>query len=225
MSSARRFATIALALLLSGCWWQGPAFYKGDPHDAGPVTPGWYKFDLLGDHKPAVTEHIDWLPDGGTRSTPRKVTRKNGIVQFMTARLTVPGRDLWVMQMPSDDKPEDGAIYGLLERHGDQLAFTFPLDCDSNVAIVKAAGGTVSGGQEEVLVTDTGPTVDGRMGRGTKSRLPKVQPQTIVPASMSRRTNQECTFSDRPSLERALIAFATAHPQLDHIARLKRLGD
>ena len=63
------FAMIA-ATLLSGCWWVGPPFYKGDPADAGPVRPGAYKVDLLGDGKPAHLYRVAWQPDGTILVTP-----------------------------------------------------------------------------------------------------------------------------------------------------------
>jgi hypothetical protein len=61
---------IAAAILLSSCWWVGPPFYKGDPADAGPVRPGVYKVDLLGDGKPAHLNRIAWQPDGTILFTP-----------------------------------------------------------------------------------------------------------------------------------------------------------
>ena len=65
-----RFVFAAAAMLLSSCWWVGPPFYTGNPADAGPVRPGVYKADILGDGKPAHAYRVAWQPDGSVLVTP-----------------------------------------------------------------------------------------------------------------------------------------------------------
>jgi hypothetical protein len=223
MKSAAHLAMVALALLLSGCWWEGPVFYHGDPRDAGPVAPGWYRVDVLGQNERSIVRHVEWLPDGETRTTPRRVTREDGVGHFVTTRLDVPGRHLWIIQSASDEKPDTAAIYGLVERHGDLLDIAFPIDCDSTVDIVRAAGGTVSGGSTKEIVADTRPArVDRHRHEGAPD--PQVEPATVATPLTGALQNQHCTFADRASLERALVAYATAHPHLDGGLLLRKLS-
>ncbi|MEG3145947.1 hypothetical protein U1839_14900 [Sphingomonas sp. RT2P30] len=223
MTGARRLATIALALLLSGCWWEGPPFYKGDPNDAGPVAPGWYRVDVLGQNAAPIVRHVEWLPDGRTRTTPRKVTRDDGIGYLVTKRLDLPGRHLWIIQSPAGDEPGAAATYGLVERHGLLLDIAFPIDCDSSVEIVKAAGGTVSGGDQPVIVDTRPATTRHRAGRAAP--IPPAAPMAEANAPAGPLQNQHCSFADRPSLERALVAYAKAHPHLDGGLLLRKLSD
>jgi hypothetical protein len=223
MTGARRLATIALALLLSGCWWEGPPFYKGDPNDAGPVAPGWYRLDILGKNAAPIVRRIEWLPDGQTRTTPRKVTRDDGIGQLVTTRLDLPGRHLWIIQSPAGDEPGAGALYGLVERHGMLLDIAFPIDCDSTAEIVRKAGGTVSGGNEPVAMDLTPARPRHHAHKRAPAPPAAAMAAPIVPTAAPQ--NQHCTFADRASLERALVAYATAHPHLDGGLLLRKLRD
>jgi len=186
------------------------------------VAPGWYKVDVLGKNERPIVRHIEWLPNGETRITPRKVTREDGIGHFVTTRLDLPGRHLWIIQDSGDEKP-DTALYGLVERHGDLLDVAFPIDCDSTVEIVRAAGGTVSGGSGPEVV-DMTPT-ETRRHRRKVAPEHQTQPAPVVTPSTGPLQNQHCIFADRSSLERALVAYAVAHPHLDGGLLLRKLSD
>lgn len=201
----RLAVVLGAALLLGGCWWEGPAFYKGDAADAAPIKPGLYKIDVLGDGKSAATVRVAWLPDGSISATPRKPSKDDGPSRLIMVRLAIPGRDLWVVQdMPA--QPVDTVSYGLLERRDDTLSAIPFIDCDSTVAIVRAAGGTVT----------TNPRIE-----PARAIDDPPSPSNAAPPP----TNQICTFRDRESLERALRAYVATDPNFPVRIRLKRIGD
>jgi len=204
-----RWIVVALtALLVSGCWWQGARFYKGDPADAAPIKPGLYRVDVLGDNKSARTVRVAWLPDGSVTTTFVKPRKDDKVGKFVFVRFAVPGRDLWITQ----DASGDGEVvpYGLIELRGDTLQAMPMIDCDSNAAIVRAAGGTVSGGQ-----TPTDNVADMDVSNASDA----------VPDPTATPTNQDCTFPDRASLERALRAYIKVTPVLPLLVRIQRIGD
>ncbi len=203
------FAAAAM-LLLSSCWWVGPPFYKGNPADAGPVRPGLYKIDTLGDGKPAQRYRITWRPDGTIVFTPLKQGKDASVWSSVMTRFAVPGRDLWIVQdAEGDDRTE--VSYGLMELHGDVLSAMLAIDCESTAEIVRAAGGEVG--------EDTATNIEDSDVATTNA----MQAELAVPAkSMGGPT---CRFRDRASLERALRAYIAANPRLPERVRFKRIGD
>lgn len=206
---------LLLSMLLSGCWWEGPAFYKGDPADAGPVKPGLYRADVLGDHKRAETVRLEWLPDGSINVVPIKPPKNEkagDISRVVLHRFPVPGHELWVVQYEIANSP-DGAIYGALEQRGDIITAMATFDCDATAGIVRSAGGIVSGGFATTNDVEVA-SVDARKPRPMK----RTQQSDL-------RTNQTCTFKDRASFERALAAYMATNPDFPTRVRLKRIGD
>lgn len=203
MRNARRLGTIALALLLTGCFWQGPAFYKADPSIVGPIAPGRYKADILGDHKPAVRMVVVRLADGSLLVDDAKPTSDDQGDHIVLAPLAVAGRDLWIVQTmngPVDRVPaaDDDVTYGLMERRGDILAISATIDCVGTETLVQAAGGMVS-----------------RMS-ASDANGPSDRPYS---------SDVTCRFPDRAALERALVAYAALHPQLSVRVRLTKIAE
>ncbi|QDZ08808.1 hypothetical protein FPZ24_16130 [Sphingomonas panacisoli] len=114
---------------------------------------------------------------------------------YFFVRLGGTTRDLWVVEFIATDGPDAG--YGLLERVGDRWTMDPLIDCRGTEQIVRAAGGVVE--------NDAAPGAD-------------------TSADRSLGNNLVCRFADRASLERALLAYAAAHPRLTG-ATLKRIGD
>lgn len=196
-----------VAVLVSGCWWQGAPFYTGDPADAAPIKPGLYRVDMLGDHKPARTVRVAWLPDGSISWTFVKPRKDEKTTKAVMVRFAVPGRDLWIVQDAGEGK--DLAAYGLAELRGDTLRSLPVIDCDSTTDIVRAAGGTVSGGQTPVAGADAEPA----------------NLSDAIPDAVATPTNQNCTFPDRAALDRALHAYLKVKPVLPLLIRIRRIGD
>ena len=203
------FAMIAAALL-SSCWWVGPPFYKGDPADAGPVRPGAYKVDLLGDGKPAHLYRVAWQPDGTILTTPLRPRKDEQSSRVIMVRFAATGRDLWIVQdMPDEDKAE--VSYGLAELRGDVLWLAPVIDCDTTADIVRSAGGEV----EEPATTNvdevTAPAANSTQAEPSAATKPG--------------GGATCHFKDRASLERALRAYVATNPRFPERIRLKRIGD
>jgi len=135
-------------------------------------------------------------------------------MNFVAARFTVPGRDLWIVQNRLD-KEKDTRLYGLMDVRPDGLWAMAAIDCDTTADLVRAAGGTVSGGSEVVNKVAVADDVAPEMAA------------TPEPSSSpaSERTNQSCEFADRASLERALRAYVATSPAFSLHIRLKRIGD
>lgn len=202
---------VAAAVLLPSCWWVGPPFYKGDPADAGPIRPGLYKIDLLGDGKPAHRYRIAWQADGTILRTPLRPRKDEGPSQLVMVRFVVAGRSLWILQdMPSDGESE--VTYGLAEVRGDVLWVSPVIDCDSTKDIVRAAGGEV----EEQVTTNV---EDAELTPATNS----MQAESTVVAEPG--NGATCHFKDRASLEHALRAYVATNPQFPERIRFKRIGD
>jgi len=208
------------ATLLSSCWWVGPPLYTGDPADAGPVKPGLYKAETIdAPDQPGgqsttetFTLRVAWLRDGSMRWTPVGPRAKDRM-NFIAARLAVPGRDLWIVQNRLD-KQKGARLYGLMEMRADGLWVMPAIDCDTTADIVRAAGGTVSGGIGEAVsnvveADDVAPA------------MTAAQP----PPPAGKPTNQSCEFADRASLERALRAYVAGNPAFSLHLLLKRIGD
>ena len=192
----RSLLSLLVALLLSGCWWVGPAFYKPDPANAGPFEPGLYKVDTLGDHRPAERIRIARAADGTTIVTnPAKAAGSPEEIIF--APLPLPGRTIWIAQWRSGGSAEEARGYGLVEQRGNLVAANVPLGCQGNEALVRSAGGSVS--DEDTVDAD-----------GNK---------------VGKLTGSTCNFADKASLERALLAYVAAHPGFHANMRIKRIGD
>jgi len=139
MKRSSRLATVMLALLLSGCWWQGPVFYRPSPSSAAPLIPGLY--DAIDKDGTTKRNRISRAADGSFYSPDDK---GNGGGMFF-APLPISGRDVWVVEIVGGEADRDGAIYGLLERQADGVATAQILECEGSETLVTAAGGTVEG--------------------------------------------------------------------------------
>lgn len=209
------------AMLLSSCWWVGPSLYTGDPADAGPVKPGLYKAETIDvpdqpggkSATETFTLRVAWLRDGSVRWAPVGPHAKDRM-NFVAVRLAVPGRDLWIVQNRLD-KEKDTRLYGLMEMRADGLWVMPVIDCDSTADIVRVAGGTVSGGSEEVSNVAEAADVAPEM----------TAPPPPSPPHAGKPTNQSCEFADRASLERGLRAYVATNPAFSLHIRLKRIGD
>ncbi|MEO7688237.1 MAG: hypothetical protein ABIS51_03055 [Sphingomonas sp.] len=192
----RALLSTLAAFMLSGCWWIGPAFYSPDPANAGPFEPGLYKVDTLGDHKPAERIRIARAADGTTIVT-NPAQAAGSPEEMIFARLPLPGRTIWIAQWRSGGSTEEGRGFGLVEQRGNLVAANVPLVCQGNEALVRGAGGSVTG-EDEV-------DIDGN--------------------KVGKLAGPTCGFTDKASLERALLAYVTAHPGFDANMRIKRVGD
>jgi hypothetical protein len=201
---------MAAATLLSSCWWVGPTFYKGDPADAGPVRPGVYKVDLLGDGKPAHFYRVAWQPDGTILTTPLRPRKDEESSRVIMVRFAATGRDLWVVQdLADEDKAE--VSYGLAELRGDVLWLAPVIDCDTTADIVRSAGGEV----EEPATTNVEDADVAPAAHSTQAQ----------PVAAKPNAGATCRFRDRASLERALRAYVATNPRFAERIRLKRIGD
>ena len=170
-------------LLLSGCFWEGPAFYRPDPAQVGPWSPGLYKLDAANKEAPPRLRVVR-ADDGALLVAAPEDFRGGKPSRVVLAPLAAPGRHLWIVQTQIGETA-DPVAYGLLESDGPTLILDPALYCEGNEALVRAAGGTIEG--------------EG----GSPS----------------------CIFADRAALERALLAYAGAHPGFEKPARLTRIGD
>jgi hypothetical protein len=199
------------ATLLSSCWWVGPPLYTGDPADAGPVKPGVYKVDVLGDGHPGRTYRIAWQPDGTIRVTPLRPKKDEGPSSTVMVRFSASGRDLWIVQEVAEEGQTD-VSYGLAELHGDVLWALPIIDCDSTAAIVRAAGGDVDEeAASNVEDADVAATTNSMQAESTVAAKPL--------------GGATCRFKNRASLERALRAYVATNPAFSLHIRLKRIGD
>jgi len=180
---ARGLAIMLAALLLSGCFWEGPAFYRPDPSSAGPLQPGLYKLDSEDKSAPQRLRVVR-TGDGALLIATPEDFKGGKPSRVVLMPLAAPGRHLWIVQTQIGEAT-DPVAYGLLESDGGALILDPALDCQGNEALVRAAGGTAEG--------------EG----GSPS----------------------CLFADRAALERALIAYADAHPDFEKPTRLTRIGD
>ena len=203
-----RLMLVAAALFLSSCWWVGPPFYKGNPADPGPIGPGLYRVDMDGDKDSPHAIRIAWRADGSLLFSPIKPRKGDRAVSFVMVRFAVPGRALWIVQSPNGASGSDRYEYGLAEMRGDTLVMMPAIDCDSTADIVRAAGGTVSGGNLATNDTDD-------VAVNATDRIPAADPTP---------TGQDCSFPDRVTLERALRAYVTANPNAAMPVRLTRIG-
>jgi hypothetical protein len=188
----RPLIALLLAALLGGCWWQGPVFYQPDPIAAAPITPGLY--DMIDSDGKTERMRLVRTPTG-LFVNPSDGKNSGGL---FFVPLPIAGRDLWISEMiPADPGSAEMAVYGLIERSPDGVTASFVIDCAENEALVRLAGGIVTGVSE--LGADG--SADHPLG------------------------NPTCTFNDKASLERAFTALVAAHPHLASHGQIKRVGD
>ena len=214
---------VMAAMMLASCWWAGPAFFTADPADAGPIKPGLYQISALDTsdakaREKSVRVRIVWEADGTTRWIQREPGKPDDVTKAIMARLSVPGRDLWIVQSPLEKSsaavmaPRPGTVapylYSLVEMRAGVMWMLPVIDCAATAGIVRAAGGTV---------TDTLPlTNEIDLGAETTSNMTDDDPP---PAA------KDCTFPTRATLEAALKAYLATHPKFTQRLRFKRLGD
>ncbi|GAA0297328.1 hypothetical protein GCM10009087_03880 [Sphingomonas oligophenolica] len=184
MRRAGGLAGFFFALLLSGCWWEGPAFYQPDPAAPGPLSPGLYKAETHGDDSAPDRLRVGRAADGALLVAPPDDYRDGKPTHVVLAPLAIPGRHLWIVESQIGETADD-VVYGLLDDSNGALVLDPAITCQGNEPLVRAAGGTIEG--------------EG----GSPS----------------------CVFHDRAALERALIAWAGAHPGFERATRLARIGD
>ena len=184
MRRVRGLATVLAALLLSGCWWEGPAFYQPDPAQPGPLPPGLYKAETPDDRSAPDRLRVGRAADGALLVAPPEEYQNGKPTHVVLAPLAMPGRHLWIVQSQIGETIDD-VVYGLLDSSTGALILDPAIACQGNEPLVRAAGGVIEG--------------EG----GSPS----------------------CAFHDRAALERALIAWAGAHPGFERPTRLTRMGD
>ena len=180
----RNLLPILTALLLSGCVWEGPAFYQPDPAQPGPLSPGLYKAENPDDGSAPDRLRVGRAGDGALLVAPPEDYRDGKPTHVVLAPLAMSGRQLWIVESRIGETTDDVA-YGLLESSGGALILDPAITCQGSEPLVRAAGGTIE-------------------GEGGSSG---------------------CVFHDRAALERAMIAWAGAHPGFDKPTRLTRIGD
>jgi hypothetical protein len=126
------------ALLLSGCWWEGPILYAPDPAAPQPLMAGLYETT---DKDGKVEQSRIARNADGTLSPGADDGSKGGQLFFVP--FPVPGRHLWISEMISTDPASPGAAFGLVELHGEKMAYSMVIDCDATADMVRAAGGVV----------------------------------------------------------------------------------
>lgn len=139
----RSLLPILASFLLSGCYWEGPAFYQPDLAQAGPLPPGLYKVDAADKEAPHRLR-VRRAADGALLVAPPEDFRDGKPSHIILAPLAAPGRQTWIIQTQIGE-PADPVAYGLLERDGDTLILDPALDCQGNEALVRAAGGAIEG--------------------------------------------------------------------------------
>jgi len=139
----RSLLSLLAALLLSGCFWAGPAFYRPDPGQSGPLPPGLYKLDAADKSAPPRLQ-VRRADDGALLVAAPEDFQGGKPSRVVLAPLAAPNRHLWIVQTQIGDTA-DPVAYGLLESDGAALILDPALDCQGSEALVRAAGGTVEG--------------------------------------------------------------------------------
>jgi len=139
----RSLLSLLAALLLSGCFWEGPAFYRPDPGQSGPLSPGLYKIDSADKSAPQrlLVRRAD---DGALLIAAPEDFQGGRPSRVVLMPLAAPGRHLWIVQTQIGDTA-DPVAYGLLESDDAALILDPALDCQGSEALVRKAGGTVEG--------------------------------------------------------------------------------
>jgi hypothetical protein len=139
----RSLLSLLAALLLSGCFWEGPAFYQPDPAQSGPLSPGLYKLDSADKEAPKRLE-VRRADNGALLIAAPEDFQGGKPSRVVLVPLAAPGRHLWVVQTQIGETA-DPVAYGLLETDGAALILDPALDCQGSEALVRSAGGTVEG--------------------------------------------------------------------------------
>src|SRR5207245_1983103 len=139
----RSLLPLLAALLLSGCFWEGPAFYRPDPAQNGPLSPGLYKIDSADKSAPKRLE-VRRADDGALLIAAPEDFQGGKPSRAVLVPLAAPRRHLWIVQTQIGDTA-DPVAYGLLESDGGALILDPALDCQGSEALVRKAGGTVEG--------------------------------------------------------------------------------
>ena len=139
----RSLLLLLATLLLSGCFWEGPAFYRPDPAQPGPLSPGLYKIDAADKEAPQRLQ-VRRTDDGALLVAAPEDFQGGKPSRVVLMPLAAPGRHLWIVQTQIGETV-DPVAYGLLESDGAALILDPALDCQGSEALVRAAGGTVEG--------------------------------------------------------------------------------
>lgn len=123
------------AMLLSGCWWEGPIFYPPDPAAAQPITAGLYEVRTADPSEKPDRVRFTRFTDGAWGE------EADAKVWTFFARLPGTSRDLWIVETIATDSSDAG--YGLIERAGNRWDMDELIQCRGTEAIVRAAGGTI----------------------------------------------------------------------------------
>ena len=139
----RSLLSLLTAFLLSGCFWEGPAFYHPDPGQSPPLSPGLYKVDSADKSAPPRLE-VRRADDGALLIAAPEDFQGGKPSRVVLMPLAAPGRHLWIVQTQIGDTA-DPVAYGLLESEGAALILDPALDCQGSETLVRKAGGTVEG--------------------------------------------------------------------------------
>ena len=139
----RSLLSLLTMLFLSGCFWEGPAFYQPDPGQSAPLSPGLYKVDSPDKSAPSRLE-VRRADDGALLIAAPEDFHGGKPSRVVLTPLAAPGRHLWIVQTQIGDTA-DPVAYGLLESDGGALILDPALDCQGSEALVRKAGGTVEG--------------------------------------------------------------------------------
>lgn len=126
---------LGAALLLGGCWWEGPIFYPPDAAAVQPITAGLYETQAPEPGEKPDRGRFVRLPNGAWADS----TDAKGWMFFN--RLPGTSRDLWIVETVMTDSPDAG--YGLMERAGERWIVAPLIQCRGTQQIVRAAGGVV----------------------------------------------------------------------------------
>jgi hypothetical protein len=133
----RHWSVLPFLLLLPACWASKGNLYAANPKAPAPFGSGRYA--PIG--KPGDYVQMLRLADGRFKvSQPGKPDQVSP-VSFHP--LTVPGRKVWVMQVPFE-APVNASVYELVETRADGTVLMAELECGGSEAITKAAGGSIT---------------------------------------------------------------------------------
>ena len=134
----RHFAILPLLLALTACWTSKAGFYTPDPKLPAPFTSGRY----APMSQPANVVRMTRLADGRFEVAQEGRPAQVSPVTFQP--LTIPGRRIWIMQVPFDISPRlKPAVYELIEQKADGAIVMAERNCAGSEATTRRAGGKV----------------------------------------------------------------------------------